>query len=87
MRVSFWQPSSAVTQGGTPWPAYYRPGAFNWLIGRDVPVTGPGGQDEAGRALVVAADVDADGGGITWTLESELFQVQPRNRYGGSPFP
>jgi hypothetical protein len=68
-QISFWQPAGTyAVPGKGEFPEKFMPRAFDRAIGKQVPMTGPGGED-LGLCTLVAAEVAEDGSGVTLTVE------------------
>ena len=62
-----WRPAGMITIGGTAYPQRFRPGMFDGLLDKVEPVRRGG--EEVGSGRWVAAEVAADGTGVTLTME------------------
>lgn len=81
MRISCWQPAGLVhVPGKGDFPERFAPGAFDSVIGTEVPMTL--NQREIGRATVISADVDDDGSGVMLTLETEFMPPAGTHIFG-----
>ena len=59
-QIRFWEPAEENER--------FASDSWNSQIGKQVPIRGPGGQD-MGLVTLIAAEVAADGSGVTLTIE------------------
>lgn len=67
-RISFWEPAGTyVVPGKGEFPQTFASRAFDAVIGSQVPLKVNG--QVRGQGTLLAAEVDADGGGVTLTVD------------------
>jgi hypothetical protein len=69
MQIIFWLPAGTYVPGKGEFPQTFETHAFDGVLGREVPVTRSNGGQVIGRGILTAAVVDADGGGVTLTID------------------
>jgi hypothetical protein len=69
-RIRFWQPAGMyAVPGKGEFPQQFAPHAFDAVIGQPVPVRDRPGGRVISTGIVIAAEVDEDGGGVTFEVD------------------